>query len=386
MAIPKKVRPLHYMTGLYIHIPFCRQACHYCNFHFSTQLKHINPLVDAICAEIDQQNTSANPLPIHTIYFGGGSPSLLSPQQLHRIFEAIHRNFNTQNCVEITLEANPEDINPTNLQHWKALGINRLSLGIQSLNNEELQWMNRAHTAEQSLQAVELCTTAGFHNLSIDLIYGSEKKSLDQWKSELQWALACGANHLSCYALTIEDKTAFGQWARDKKLIPPADEHAEAQFHYLSQWAAENHWEHYEISNLCKPQHRAIHNSNYWSGHPYIGIGPSAHSFDGQTRRWNVSSNHKYMHCIQNNLPVFEEEILTKSNKINEYLLTQLRTTDGAEIQQLEKLWPGFIEEKQSTIQSLQTKHQLQVTQTNLLIPSTARFLADAITVELMMD
>jgi oxygen-independent coproporphyrinogen-3 oxidase len=139
MAIPKKVRPLHYMTGLYIHIPFCRQACHYCNFHFSTQLKHINPLVDAICAEIDQQNTSAKPLPIHTIYFGGGSPSLLSPQQLHRIFEAIHRNFNTQNCVEITLEANPEDINPTNLQQWKALGINRLSLGIQSLNNEELQ-------------------------------------------------------------------------------------------------------------------------------------------------------------------------------------------------------------------------------------------------------
>ena len=331
-------------------------------------------------------NLGEESIKLKTIYFGGGSPSVLPPQELQRIFSSIHRNFDISEAIEITLEANPEDINQNQLDAWKSTGITRLSIGLQSLDNEELQWMNRAHSAEQSKKTVELSLAAGFDNLSIDLIYGSEKKSIEQWKNELEWALNCGANHLSCYALTIEEKTTFGKWAKTQKIIAPADEHAEEQFHYLSQWAAKNDWEHYEISNLCKPNHRAIHNSNYWAGNPYIGIGPSAHSFSGNKRRWNVSSNQKYMFLIQNNEAVFEEEILSTRDQLNEYLLTQLRTMDGADIEQLEKLWPDFIAKKSKCIANLIEKNQLIEINNRLIIPTAARFLCDAITVELMVD
>ena len=385
---------LCFVLGLYIHIPFCRQACHYCNFHFSTQLKHSDAMSLAIVKEIDGVHhihpslfaDGATRLPIHTLYFGGGSPSVLHPQELQRIFDAIRRNFDVSTLTETTLEANPEDLSDQNLQRWKSMGINRLSIGIQSLDDGELQWMNRAHSSEQSRAAVARAAAQGFHDVSIDLIYGSEKKSLSQWKDELAWAAQCGATHLSCYALTIEEKTTFGHQAKKGHLVAPPDDHAEAQFLYLSEWAFAHGWEHYEISNLCLPGHRAQHNSHYWQGHPYIGIGPSAHSFDGKTRRWNIAQNHLYMEKVSDGEPAFEEEILSPADQTNELIMTGLRLIEGVSLQMLETIWPTFRKEKQSTIDQLVNKGWLLPETDRLIIPVTARFLCDAITVDLMVD
>ena len=373
------------MAGLYIHIPFCRKACHYCNFHFSTQLKNIAPLVDALCDEIASEAPNF-PHPLQTIYFGGGSPSLLRSSQIAQIFAAIQTNFQVAMVEEITLEANPEDMTLDALSHWKSLGINRLSVGIQSLNNSELQWMNRAHSAEQAIQSLELAQSIGFHNFSLDLIYGSAKKTLAQWKLELDWVKSVGVNHLSCYALTIEENTPFGKWAKSDQGLTPPDEHAEEQFHYLTQWAHQNEWDHYEISNLCKPGHQAIHNSNYWSGKPYLGIGPSAHSYSGTKRRWNVGNNALYIQGIFNGTPNFTEEILSKIDIVNEFLLTNLRLTRGVNLHKINLLFPGFTELKRPVIEKLIKKSLLTERDGHWIIPSAARFLTDAITVDLMIE
>jgi oxygen-independent coproporphyrinogen-3 oxidase len=351
-------------------------------------------MVAAICIELDQSRsnhptlfTNCNDQPkLHTVYFGGGSPSVLTPQELHRIFEAIHRNFNLDDTLEITLEANPEDLNALNLATWKSLGINRLSIGIQSLDDTELQWMNRKHTSMQSREAVALAATYGFHNVSIDLIYGSEKKSLSQWKEELDWAANCGATHLSCYAMTIEDKTTFGHRTEKGLMKAPPDEHAEAQFQYLGQWAAQEQWEHYEISNLCKPGHRAMHNSHYWEGHPYIGVGPSAHAFNGTHRRWNIAQNHIYMEKLNRGEITYEEESLSASDQLNERLMTGLRLINGVQLSDLELICPGYSEKKKDIIENLKSRGWLGDDAARLIIPMESRFLCDAITVELMVD
>jgi oxygen-independent coproporphyrinogen-3 oxidase len=351
-------------------------------------------MVSALSKELDDARTihptlllDDNERPtVNTLYFGGGSPSVLTPQELQRIFEAIRRNFDLSSLTETTLEANPEDLSVENLQLWKSLGINRLSIGIQSLNNEELQWMNRAHSSEQSRAAVARAAAQGFKDVSIDLIYGSEKKSLTQWIDELAWAAQCGASHLSCYAMTIEEKTTFGHQLKAGKMLAPPDEHAEEQFNYLSKWAAENGWEHYEISNLCKPSHRAIHNSNYWQGHPYIGIGPSAHSFDGKSRKWNIAQNHLYMEKIMSGHMAFEAELLSPAERTNERLMTGLRLMDGVLLSDIENLWPGYSQSMQPTIQALKLKGLLLNDTERLVIPTSSRFLCDAITVELMVE
>ena len=259
-------------------------------------------------------------------------------------------------------------------------------MGIQSLNDDELEWMNRAHTANQAIESLETAREIGFDNFSIDLIYGSEKKSLSQWQQELQWVNSIGVNHLSCYALTIEENTPFGKWAKSNKLKTPPDEHAEEQFLYLSQWAAQHNWEHYEISNLSKTGHQAIHNSNYWAGLPYLGIGPSAHSYNGKSRRWNLSNNALYISGIQTGAPTFTEEILSNVDVVNELLLTQLRLTKGVNIQQINLLYPGFEELKRPIIEKLIGNFQIVEHNGHWSIPSAARFLADAITVEMMLD
>lgn len=351
-------------------------------------------MVEAMGIELDQSRSNhpslfshgENKPKLHTVYLGGGSPSVLNPQELHRIFASIHRNFNLEDTREITLEANPEDLNKLNLETWRSLGINRLSIGLQSLNDTELQWMNRKHTAAQSREALALATTYGFHNVSIDLIYGSEKKSLSQWKEELNWAANCGATHLSCYAMTIEEKTAFGHRTEKGLMKAPPDEHAEAQFQYLCQWAAQAQWEHYEISNLCKPGHRAIHNSHYWEGHPYIGVGPSAHSFNGSHRRWNIAQNHLYVENLHQGNVFYEEEVLSTSDQLNERLMTGLRLINGVDLSDLELILPGYSEKKKEVIRKLQMKGWLHDDISRLIIPVESRFLCDAITVELMVD
>ena len=301
-------------------------------------------------------------------------------------FERVRALEKEIEALGIALEANPEDMIQESMGQWKSLGVNRLSVGIQSLNDDELEWMNRSHTVKQAIQSLLTAREIGFTNFSIDLIYGSEKKSLMQWQQELDWVNSIGVNHLSCYALTIEENTPFGKWAKSNKLNTPPDEHAEEQFLYLSQWASQNNWEHYEISNLSKPGHQAIHNSNYWAGLPYLGIGPSAHSYDGKSRRWNISNNALYISGIQNGTPTFTEEILSTVDVVNELLLTQLRLTKGVNIQQINLLYPGFEKLKRPIIEKLIGNFQIVEHNGHWSIPSAARFLADAITVELMLD
>lgn len=322
------------MSGIYLHIPFCRKACHYCNFHFSTSLKLKNEFLEALLLEIDRKKNQQ--LSLETIYFGGGTPSLLEKDELRQILDALNSSFNLSQIQEITLECNPEDITAKQLESWLELGINRLSIGVQSLNDTELQLMNRNHHAEQSKKSVQLAVETGFQNLTIDLIYGTPWKSLDEWENELRWALNSGITHLSAYALTVEPKTALAHQVKKGQVQEPADERMTEDFMLLQKLMLEYGWDAYEISNYCKPGHRSKHNSNYWKGSAYLGLGPSAHSFDGSlTRSWNISNNALYIEGEKKGNPAVEFENLTSIDRCNELIMTKLRTREGFQISEL---------------------------------------------------
>lgn len=324
------------MTGIYIHIPFCKNACVYCDFHFSTNFNGKADLVDAICKEIELRKNYLSQNQLDSIYFGGGTPSLLNQTELEKIFETIHKHFEISPKAEITLEANPDDINPSNLTLWKNAGINRLSIGLQSFNNEELKWMNRAHNAQESESSVKLAQDSGFNNITIDLIYGSKFQTLNSWEFTLQKAVNLNTQHISAYNLTIEQQTVLG--IKLKKGIEPQvnDEVSSKQFLLMSDYLTNNEFIHYEISNFSKKNFFAVHNSNYWLGGLYTGIGPSAHSFNGSERQWNIRSNAAYIKNIATNT-YFEVETLSVENKYNEYILTRLRTIWGCDINEIER-------------------------------------------------
>jgi oxygen-independent coproporphyrinogen-3 oxidase len=344
------------MAGIYIHIPFCRKACHYCNFHFSTSLHRKPELLNALQHEILSDKlpvTIEISEPIETLYFGGGTPSLLTIKELDGIMRALEQKFHFSANAEITLEANPDDIHPENLDHWKTLGINRLSIGIQSFRQEELTWMNRAHNEQQAFKCLELAASKGFDNLNIDLIYGTPTLSDDAWKRNLEIAGQSGVNHLSCYALTVEENTALHHFVQKGKVPAPAEERQITQFEILMDWAAENKWDHYEISNLCKPGHHSRHNSNYWSGKPYIGFGPSAHSFDGSNTRWNgIANNALYIkNWLEGAGELYQSEIMTPSQLFNERIMTGLRRKEGLSKGFIQSIVKGFtptLKEKQA--------------------------------------
>ena len=277
------------MAGIYIHIPFCRKACNYCNFHFSTNHQLIDQVIKAIIHEIELQKTYLSE-PIETLYFGGGTPSLLNRAHLAKIMDAVKLHFNLMPHAEITLEANPDDINDEQLNYWVELGINRLSIGIQSFREEDLQWMGRAHNADQALACIGLAQSAGIQNISIDLIYGGPSLSNKDWIQNLEIAIKMGVPHLSCYALTVEPKTALAHKINKQELPNVDAAHQAAHFAILQEMTAAAGFEQYEISNFSLPGKRSIHNSNYWSGQFYLGIGPAAHSFNGLSRQWNISN------------------------------------------------------------------------------------------------
>jgi len=377
---------LQLVAGIYIHIPFCRKACNYCNFHFSTSLKVVDQMVQAICTELKQRKLELLNTPIETIYFGGGTPSLLNQNHLLLIFETIESNFNLRDIKEITLEANPEDITTESLEIWKKLNIDRLSIGVQSLNEAELTFMNRNHNAIQSKAAIELAINANFKNITIDYIYGSPWKTDEDWKSELNWALNAGITHLSAYALTVEPKTQLANQISKNILPPPTDERMESQFNILQAYISKNGWEAYEISNYCKPEHRAVHNSNYWAGKPYLGVGPSAHSFDGQnSRRWNVSNNALYIKGIENGTVYWENEVLTFENKFNEYLMTKLRTKEGIDLNYLETINPNWKKNQSKNIDKLSLKGNITVSKNALYLTSSGKLISDYIISTLMI-
>jgi oxygen-independent coproporphyrinogen-3 oxidase len=327
------------LAGIYLHIPFCKQACTYCNFHFSTSLQYKDELVNAIIKEAGTEKNYLSNEQVQTIYFGGGTPSLLTNSDCEKIMNAIYREFPVSTDVECTIEANPDDINAEKLTGWRNAGINRLSIGVQSFQDEELRWMNRAHNAEQSVQCIHLSHQYGFNNLSIDLIYGCPLLTDLQWKQNVEKAVSFHIPHLSCYALTVEEKTPLYKNIQNRSVMDINTDRQANQFLMLMQLMRENGYEHYEVSNFAKPGFRSRHNSSYWKGEKYLGLGPSAHSYNGIERRWNVSNNQVYIKSVFNNEIQREAEILTPDQALNEYIMISLRTTEGLDLSRLEQKW-----------------------------------------------
>ncbi len=338
------------MSGIYIHIPFCKQACHYCNFHFSTSLKYKSQMIDAILKEIDLQKNYLADKNLETIYFGGGTPSLLDERDLNLFFEKINQIFEVKKDAEITLEANPDDLTLEKLRMLKSTPINRLSIGVQSFSEIDLKTMNRAHNVMEAESCIQNAQSLGFDNLTVDLIYGSPTTSNNQWETNVQKLFDFEIPHLSCYCLTVEPGTALDHFVKKGKAQPVDDEKAAHQFEVLMQMMEANGYDHYEISNFAKPGKYARHNSNYWSGKSYLGVGPSAHSFDGKSRQWNIANNALYIKAVEfegmessNLRPRFEKEILSSEQQYNEYVMTALRTMWGCDLGKI-KTWGNDFE------------------------------------------
>ena len=371
------------MPGIYIHIPFCRKACHYCNFHFSTTLQRRTEMVEAMRREIA---LIAPPIPetVDTVYFGGGTPSLLEPEELSELMKTIHRYFRIAEDAEVTLEANPDDIQPEKISVWTSLGINRLSIGIQSFREDDLIWMNRAHDAYQARQCIDIARTGGIVNLSIDLIYGTPGLTDAAWHENMSIATTLGIPHLSCYALTVEPGTALDTMIRQRKRTAPASETQAEQFLMAMDRLGEAGYEHYEISNFARPGMRSRHNSAYWQGIPYIGIGPSAHSYDGQDRKWNVANNAAYINALQEGRIPFEAETLTNSQRLNEYVMTSLRTIEGMDMRRIRETWGEAVAERiLRDAAPFLTTGKLETNKSSVTLTREGKLFADGIAAEL---
>lgn len=370
------------MGGIYIHIPFCKQSCHYCNFHFATSLHYKNELIAALLKEIPLQKNYLAEEVVETIYFGGGTPSLCSKEEIETIIAAIRSTFSVSKEAEITLEANPDDITEEKLIEWKTVGITRLSLGIQSFFEEDLQWMNRAHNAAQAINNLKLALRY-FDNITIDLIYGTPQLTNEKWKQNVDTAIALNIPHLSCYALTVEPKTPLDKMIQQQKSLPVDPDKQSEQFLLLMQWLEEAGYEHYEISNFAKlacpagrPGWRSRHNSSYWQGSKYLGLGPSAHSFNGKERQWNIANNSIYIDSINKGIIPLEKEVLTATQQLNEYIMTSLRTMEGTK---LSITGIGLVEKSKKFIDSGLMKFEND----SLVLTKEGKLLADGIAADL---
>ena len=337
------------MSGLYIHIPFCKQKCHYCDFHFSVSQRQLPDMVGAIQSELELRKDEWDQ-PLETIYFGGGTPSLLSKSQLSGIFETIHKSYKVIPNPEITLEANPDDLSDSFLKDLTELPINRLSIGVQSFHQKDLEWMHRAHDSKEALNAIKLAQDIGFKNLTIDLIYGLPESTPEEWQKNLEIFFSLDIPHLSAYALTVEPYTALSHLIKKGTVQQPKDDKALADYKFLIHTMKDHGYEHYEISNFALPEHYAVHNTAYWQGKSYLGIGPSAHSYHGNIRSWNIANNSKYIKAIASGQLPSEKEILTTNDRFNEYLMTGLRTQWGINTEEIQdrfgaKYYKHFLEQ-----------------------------------------
>lgn len=317
------------MSGIYFHVPYCKQACHYCDFHFSTQLGTKDKMVNAMVSEISLRADYLPDKRIDTVYFGGGTPSLLRPADWQMLLERVHEVFEVSPQAEITLEANPDDLTEERLNALRLSGINRLSIGIQSFHEPHLRWMNRGHHAGQALACIENAKKAGFSNYSIDLIYGFPDLTDAQWDDNINRALQLGVPHISCYSLTVEAGTALHHFVKTGKVQPPDDEQSARQFIHLINRLTDAGYEHYEVSNFALPGFRSKHNSAYWKSEPYLGIGPSAHSYNKTSRCWNAANNHLYIKSMASGSMEPECEEINARTAYHEYILTRLRTIEG---------------------------------------------------------
>lgn len=323
------------MAGLYLHIPFCKKACIYCDFHFSTSLKHKGEMVEAICKELEFRKDFVDGKSLESIYFGGGTPSVLNDGELNQIFETIFKNFTVSEGAEITLEANPDDLTKGKLQSLNKSLINRLSIGIQSFREEDLIFMNRSHNSQQAQNCVLNAQEMGFDNISIDLIYGQANMTNAVWKEQLEKAIQLKVSHISSYALTVEPKTVLAHKIEKGEIDEADDELVFEHYSSLVEILDKAGFEHYEVSNFAKPNHRAVHNSAYWKGKPYLGVGPSAHSFKPKFRSWNVSNNALYIKGAKVNSLAIESEELSNKDEFNEWLMISLRTIEGLDLKKL---------------------------------------------------
>jgi oxygen-independent coproporphyrinogen III oxidase len=369
------------MAGVYIHIPFCKKACHYCDFHFSTSLKMKNEMVEALKQEIRLQRDyfSVNSYPLNTIYFGGGTPSLLSTEEITGLIEEVKSVFAVSEGAEITLEANPDDLTQQKIKELSLSPVNRLSIGIQSFRDSDLALMNRAHTADIAKFSVKQAQEAGFDNITIDLIYGIPGLSKEEWQENLNKAFSLNVPHISAYALTIEPKTAFSSFIQKGKMATPDEEATSRHFELMLDKMDENGYLQYEISNFCRDGWHSRHNSSYWSGEQYLGIGPSAHSFNGKSRQWNVSNNALYLRGLKEGVIPFEKEEISKRTAYNEYVLTTLRTSAGINLAKVEELGQDFLEHLLNENRIYENKGYTLNNQNQITLSREGKLFADAI-------
>ncbi|MEY3435552.1 MAG: radical family heme chaperone HemW [Bacteroidota bacterium] len=370
-------------TGLYIHIPYCRKACHYCNFHFSTSLNNRTRFLEALIKEIDL-TPGKKIREVTTVYFGGGTPSILFRTELRAIVQELHKRFQIHKQAEWTLEVNPDDLNENKLAFWKEMGFNRLSVGIQSFRDQDLNWMNRSHSAIQAIEGINMIRKTGFDNFSIDLIYGVPGLSDEDWKQNIQQAIDFQVPHISAYALTVEPKTALSHLIENKKVADVDPEQQARQFLMLMDMLNLAGYEHYEISNFAKAGYRSQHNSSYWAGTPYFGLGPGSHSFDGDSRYWNISNNNLYIESIQAGIIPFDKEELTEIQHLNEYIMTALRTIEGIDLQWIRSKWnEQYAVQIQSHAQKYITLGNLIATENRLILTKNGKLFADGIAADL---
>ena len=369
------------MSGLYFHIPFCRRACTYCDFHFSTSLRTKEPVLAAMRKELAARIGELEGAALGSIYFGGGTPGLLTPEELATLIGDARMRAPLEEGAEITLEANPDDVTETALEAWQKLGINRVSLGIQSFRDDRLRWMNRSHDAARSLAAIRSLAKSGLPTWTIDLIYGLPGMDLAEWDEQLNMALDHGMPHLSAYGLTVEARTALAHQVGSG--LTALDEEAQAaQFRHLMVRMPAAGLVQYEISNFGKEGHFAKHNSSYWQGVPYLGIGPSAHSFNGEQRRWNVANNQRYAHGVEQGERYWEEERPTPAQRINERVLTGLRTAWGVD---LGALGPDFLRVNRKTLDRYLAQKHLELRDGRLVLTEQGRLFADRIASDLFI-
>jgi oxygen-independent coproporphyrinogen-3 oxidase len=372
------------MSGIYLHIPFCKKACHYCNFHFSTSMRHADKMIAVIHAELQLRKKEAQ-RPVETIYFGGGTPSVLSKEHIVGMLDQVHQHYDVIQSPEITLEANPDDLTLEYMQALQEAGINRLSIGIQSFHDSELKLMNRAHNASQALSSVTLAKKE-FDNVSIDLLFGNPNTTLDDWKRNLDHALQLEVPHISSYALTLEPKTALERFV-DKGVVSLLDENVvEAQFHHLVDTLTQAGYDHYELSSFGKPGYHSQNNTGYWQGKTYLGIGPSAHGFDGNQRYWNVSNNASYMQQItKGELPQTIEK-LSVVDIFNESIMIGLRASWGVSLQAMEnKLGLRYRQHLEDQAKRFMDEGLLHIENNALKTTRKGAFLADGISAELFL-
>lgn len=376
------------MAGIYFHIPFCKQACHYCDFHFSTSQKYKGEILSSMLKELGLQKDYLGTETIETIYFGGGTPSVISPSEIQWFIDQVAKQHHVSSDAEVTLEANPDDLSPQRVDELRKTGINRFSIGIQSFFEEDLRWMNRAHNAQEADAAIKRVQDAGFENITADLIYGYPLLTDEKWKANLGKIHELDIPHVSAYSMTVESKTALAHFIAKGKQPEMNDSQSADQFTYMIGQLREWGFEHYETSNFAKPGHYSRHNTNYWKGVSYLGIGPSAHSFNGETRKWNVANNAKYLEALQQERVPAEIEVLTPEDRVNEYIMTSLRTMWGMDTKRLDQEFgSGYSGEVQKNAEEFIEKGWLELREgATLVLTDAGKLFSDHIASELFID